>query len=267
MRTQPQRYKSPKIRVLSWLGNDAEPKPETWAHEKRSKSTRCSATTGTRAGLAPRLWSRLGFLSHRKSNVYYGYIYFRNHVNFIGLAKLTFTLTPRQWYPTPVLLPGKSHRRRSLVDCRPWGCQESDTTERLRFHFSLWCIGEGNGNPLQCSCLENPRDSGAWWAAVYRVAQSQTRLKWLSSSNPLGQIILLPILQMKSWRLEVLSTCSKPHYLYELYFITIAFKFLVTNKIICWGWKLEVSKSSKSWDSGTVYAEQCHVHNRYSFNI
>ena len=57
------------------------------------------------------------------------------------------------------------------------GALESDTTERLHFHFSLSCIGEGNGNPLQCSCLENPRDGGAWWAAVCGVAQSQTRLK------------------------------------------------------------------------------------------
>ena len=57
------------------------------------------------------------------------------------------------------------------------------TTERLHFHFSLSCIGEGNGNPLQCSCLENPRDRGAWWAVVYGVAQSRTWLKWLSSSS------------------------------------------------------------------------------------
>ena len=57
------------------------------------------------------------------------------------------------------------------------------TTERLHFHFPLSCIGEGNGNPLQCSCLENPRDGGAWWAAVYGVAQSQTLLKRLSSSS------------------------------------------------------------------------------------
>ena len=56
-------------------------------------------------------------------------------------------------------------------------------TERLHFHFSLSCTGEGNGNPLQCSCLENPRDGRAWWAAIYVVAQSQTRLKWLSSSS------------------------------------------------------------------------------------
>ena len=57
------------------------------------------------------------------------------------------------------------------------------TERRLPFHFSLSCTGEGNGNPLQCSCLENPRDGGAWWAAVSVVAQSRTRLKWLSSSS------------------------------------------------------------------------------------
>ena len=89
----------------------------------------------------------------------------------------------RQWHPTPVLLPGKSHGQRSLVGCSPWGRKESDTTERLHFHFSLSCIGEGNGNPLQCSCPENPRDGGAQWAAVYGVSQSWTRLKRLGSSS------------------------------------------------------------------------------------
>ena len=69
----------------------------------------------------------------------------------------------RQWHPTAVPSPGKSHGWRSLVGCSPWGRKESDTIERLHFHFSLSCIGEGNGNPLQCSCLENPRDGGAWW--------------------------------------------------------------------------------------------------------
>jgi len=63
----------------------------------------------------------------------------------------------RRWHPTPVLLPRKSHGRRSLVGCSPWG-HESDMTEWFHFHFSLSCIGERNGNPLQCSCLENPRD-------------------------------------------------------------------------------------------------------------
>ena len=97
----------------------------------------------------------------------------------------------RQWHPTPVLLPGKSHGQRSLVGCSPWGRWGLDTTKRLHFPFSLSCIGEGNGNPLQCSCLENPRDGGAWWAAVSGVTQSQTRLKWLSSSSR--------VLEKSSW--------------------------------------------------------------------
>ena len=100
----------------------------------------------------------------------------------------------RQWQPTPVLLPVKSHGRRSLVGCSPWGLKESDTTEWLHFHFSLSCIGEGNGNPLQCSCLENPRDRGAWWEAVYGVAQSQTRLKWLNSNSSIICSILYILL-------------------------------------------------------------------------
>ena len=128
----------------------------------------------------------------------------------------------RQWHPTPVLLPGKSHGWRSQVGCSLWGRWGSDTTEWLHFHFSLSCIGEGNGNPLQCSCLENPRDGGAWWAAVYGVAQSRTRLKWLSSSSssrllcpwsspgkdigglpfPSSQISILKTWQMR-WLLEL----------------------------------------------------------------
>ena len=69
------------------------------------------------------------------------------------------------------------------MGCSPWGHEESDMTERLHFHFSLSCIGERNGNPLQCYCLENPRDGGAWWAAISGVPQSRTRLKRLSSSS------------------------------------------------------------------------------------
>ena len=89
----------------------------------------------------------------------------------------------RQWHSTPVLLPEVSPGWRSLEGCSPWGRWGSDTTEWLHFHFSLSCIGKGNGNPLQCSCLENPRDWGAWWAAVYGVTQSRTWLKQLSSSS------------------------------------------------------------------------------------
>ena len=74
------------------------------------------------------------------------------------LVESRAVLRRRQWHPSPVLLPGKSHGRRSLVGCSPWGRKESGTTERLHVHFSLSCIGEGNGNPFQCACLKNPRD-------------------------------------------------------------------------------------------------------------
>ena len=100
----------------------------------------------------------------------------------LSVCMSVYILWRSQWHPALVLLPGKSHGRRSLEGCSPWARWGSDMTERLHFHFSLSCIGEGNGNPLHCSCLGNPRDGGAWWAAVYGVAQSQTRLKWLSSS-------------------------------------------------------------------------------------
>ena len=81
------------------------------------------------------------------------------------------------WFVSPSL------QRRSLVGCSPWGHWGSDTTERLHFHFSLSSFGEGNGNPLQCSCVENPRDGEAWWAAVYGVVQSWTWLKWLKQQQ------------------------------------------------------------------------------------
>jgi len=96
--------------------------------------------------------------------------------------------------PHSSTLAWKIHGWRSLVGCSSWGRQESDTTERLHFPFSLSCIGEGNGNPLQCYCLENPRDGGAWWAAVSGVAQSRTRLKRLSSSS--NALKIYPILRM-----------------------------------------------------------------------
>ena len=91
----------------------------------------------------------------------------------------------RRWHPTPVLLPGKSHGLRSLVGCSPWGRESWTRLSDFTFIFHS-CIGDGNGNPLQCSCLENSRDSRAWWDAIYEVAQSRTRLKSISScsSNP-----------------------------------------------------------------------------------
>ena len=85
--------------------------------------------------------------------------------------------------PHSSTLAWKIHGQRNLIGCSPWGRSELDMTEWLHFYFSLSCTGEGNGNPLQYSCLENPRDVGAWWAAVYGVTQSQTGLKRLSSSK------------------------------------------------------------------------------------
>ena len=106
-----------------------------------------------------------------------------------SLSLFTFMHWRRKWQPTPVVLPGESQGWRSQVGWSPWGCSESDRTERLHFHFSLSCTGEGNGNPLQCSCLENPRDRGSWWAAVYGIAQSRTRLKRLSSSSAMSKTL------------------------------------------------------------------------------
>ena len=106
-------------------------------------------------------------------------------VVFVGLCSGSYTEKAMATHSST--LAWTIHGWRSLVGCSPWGRWELDVTERLHFHFSLSCIGEGNGNPLQCSCLENPRDGGAWWAAVSGVAQSRTRLKRLSSSSRILQ--------------------------------------------------------------------------------
>ena len=92
--------------------------------------------------------------------------------------------------PHSSTLAWKIHGWRSLVGCSPRGHWELDTTQRLHFHFSLSCFGEGNGNPLQCSCLENPGEGGAWWAAGYGFAQSRTRLKRLSSSSSSPSLLI-----------------------------------------------------------------------------
>ena len=163
-------------------------------------------------------------------------------------------LRRRQWHPTPVLLPGESHGRRSLVDCSPWGRQESDTTERLHFDFSLSCIGEGNGNPLQCSCLENPRDAGAWWAAVYGVAQSRTRLKWHSSSSSSSMWYLNSLTRdgtctpcIRRWSLshwitrEVPNSLLERYLVYQLLWLIFYFMLYAWNKL---SWKLRNSKEA-----------------------
>ena len=113
-----------------------------------------------------------------------------------------------------------------LQSMRRWG---SDTTEQCHFHFSLSCIGEGNGNPLQCSCLENPRDGGAWWAALYGVARSWTRLKWLSSSSicsaliVCGHLFCMCFLVSGIWRCWSLgqATPKGPSMTYWLFWIEV----------------------------------------------
>ena len=137
----------------------------------------------------------------------------------------------RQWQSTLVLLPRKSHGWRSLVGCSPWGWEESDTTERLHFHFSLSCIGEGNGNPLQCSCLENPRDGepgglpstgshriGHDWsdlAAAAAAAKSISMgLLWSLLDIPItAENLSLPTcsFQVKAEHSETLPSCFSSH--------------------------------------------------------
>ena len=100
-----------------------------------------------------------------------------------SLSLFTFMHGKRKWQPTPVFLPTESQGWRSLVGCHLWGCTESDTTERLHLYFSLSRIGEGNGNPLQCSCLQNPRDGGALVGRCLWGRTGWTQLKRLSSSS------------------------------------------------------------------------------------
>ena len=125
---------------------------------RRQRSHQESDTT---EGLSSHACTRVHTHTH-PHKMYYTYSspFHASHTFSLLLSKYLRLdlLRRRQRHPTPVLLPGKSHGRRSLVGCSPWGREESDMTERLHFHFSLSCTGEGNGNPLQCSCLENPRD-------------------------------------------------------------------------------------------------------------
>ena len=105
-------------------------------------------------------------------------------------------------------------------------------TERLHFHFSLSCIEEGNDNPLQYSCQEKPRDRGAWWAAIYGVAQSQTWLKRLSSSNSSSKFLFTPNacnLQCCEW---ITHTLLKPRDAYESPFVAQHFQNCVSQSLV-----------------------------------
>ena len=131
-----------------------------------------------------------------------------------------------------VLLHGKSQGQMSLVGCSLWGHEESDTTEQLHFHFSLSCIGEGNGNPLQCSCLENPRDRGAWWAALSGAAPSRTRLKGFSSSSIYSDNLILNIL---SWNCDI-------EWINQMFTYSVSEKIIQEN--VCIFYWLEMLKVS-----------------------
>ena len=146
----------------------------------------------------------------------------------------------------PVLLPGQSHRWRSLVGYSPWRCEVSDTTEWLQFHFSLSYIGEGNGNPLQYSCLnpfqysclENPRDRGTWWATAYGVAQSRTRLKRLRSSSSRPQAVYIQLLYLE---IKQFTWQFKRIYLWAVRDRTVCFRHPYTVCEMC------IWNSYQSW--------------------
>ena len=129
-----------------------------------------------------------------------------------------------------------------------------DTTEWLPFHFSLSCIGEGNGNPLQCSCLENPRDGGAWWFAGYGVAQNQTWLKWLSSSSSTHSTNIGSVLESKT-----ITLVTKVHLVKAMVFPVVIYR--------CESWTIkkaeywrtdafELSCWKKSWESLGLQGDQ-----------
>ena len=159
--------------------------------------------------------------------------------------------TEKAMAPHSSTLARKIHGQRSLVRCSPWGRWGSDTTQWLHFLFSLSYIGEGNGNPLQCSCLENPRGGEAWWAAVFGVAQSWTwRLKRLSSSSSSNSVLETDTVH----KIQVLSDAGillKPHPQWllgfvlniwttvtSLWFLTAIFSLMVKadigHKTGCW---------------------------------
>ena len=149
----------------------------------------------------------------------------------------------------------------SLVGCSPWGREELGTTEWLYFPFSLSCIGEGNGTPLQCSCLENPRDRGAWWAAVYGVAQSRTRWKRLgssSSSRPTLSHDVVQNMQIQSPQEpdSTRSSCFLPEHFLALVSVSACFIFyflLLSSCVVSLRYCLGMTISFH-----TLIADICH---------
>ena len=125
------------------------------------------------------------------------YLYIHNMHSIVNILLYLICLSiylpwEKAMAPNSSTLAWKIPWTEELGGLQSMGSLRVGTTEQLHFHFSLSCIGEGNGNPLQCSCLENPSDGGAWWAAVYGVAQSRTQLKRLSSSSSSSSSMYLP---------------------------------------------------------------------------
>ena len=135
-------------------------------------------------------------MEERKETIFTEYLLYMKHYTYSTWISLILEKAMASHSST---LAGKSHGWRSLVGCSPWGHLGSDMTEQLHFHFSLSCIGEGNGNPLQWSCLENPRDRGAWWAASmgsHRVghdwsnlAAAAASLIWYKKTSSDGRVL------------------------------------------------------------------------------
>ena len=154
------------------------------------------------------------------------------------------------------------------------GSLESDTTQWLHFHFSLSCIGEGNGNPLQCSCLENPRDGGAWWAAIYRVAQSRTRLKWLTVqySTPKYSILnmssyLLGFSHSSYIRAKLTSLTRLQSYINTsfCYYRFLAMDLILNRTLKFFSWDtVDASASSPTTSLTCCPQEQVHCYTRSS---
>ena len=139
------------------------------------------------------------------------------------------SLSEKVMAPHSSTLAWKIHGQRSLVGCSPWGRVELGTTEQIHFHFSLSCAGEGNGNPLQCSCLENPRDGEDWWTAISGVTLNRTRLKRLSSSSSRSLYLLIPHILPISQPLHFWQSPVCSLYLWT-WFLSCFFKIITLNE-------------------------------------
>ena len=180
----------------------------------------------------------------------------------------------RQWHPTPVFLPGKSHGQRSLVGCSPWGREELDMID-FPFTFHFCALQKEMTTHIQCSCLENPRDGGAWWEPVYGVAQSRTRLKRLSSSSIEMHLYYIQTycqrkLKRKGYLLLVLSfNFSFLFHIQNVLFICFrdsgSLRVQVSHNSLCLLSFSILLKASRAFQMIHFYHFSSHFSNKYSF--